>query len=262
MGTVPEALEIHRPVPDKRSSPALLRGVPLEWAQLCRIWFDRSTAAKRSRSKSYYFLRNVGRWNGHVHPAVLSPADWTRDLAAELISVVCQWHGGDWCSIDPVHIKSRGKVLAPETRADRICSLRIFFRDLQEWELIPRRFDPMRHLRRPCADSPGPQRPSTQLTSIPKPAERPCPHLQAPVRQPCAPRSPSGKPHCPDRQSPPRPQVLRSSAWPSQHSLQVGESMARSMPARLSLLATGHALRRLKLTRQEQAAERCHRFSS
>src|SRR6202011_471002 len=47
------------------------------------------------------------------------------------------------------HIKSSGKILAPCTRADRICSLRIFFRDLQEWELIPRRFDPMRHLTAP-----------------------------------------------------------------------------------------------------------------
>lgn len=149
MGTVPKALEIHRPVPDRKSSPALTRGVPLEWARLCLFWFERSTAAKRSRSKSYYFLLNVGRWNGQVHPTVLSPADWTRDLAAEFISVVCQWHGGDWGSIDPTHIKSRGKILAPGTRADRICSLRIFFRDLQEWELIPRRFDPMRHLTAP-----------------------------------------------------------------------------------------------------------------
>ena len=36
MGTVPKALEIQRPVPDKKSSPALTRGVPVEWARLCR----------------------------------------------------------------------------------------------------------------------------------------------------------------------------------------------------------------------------------
>ena len=29
MGTVPKALEIHRPIPDRKSSPALTRGVPL-----------------------------------------------------------------------------------------------------------------------------------------------------------------------------------------------------------------------------------------
>ena len=149
MGTVPDALEIYRPVPDKKSSPALTLGVPLEWARLCRLWFDRSTDAKCSRTESYYFLLNIGRWLGQIHPTALSPADWTRDLAAELISVVCQWHGGDWGSIDPVHVTSRGKILAPSTRAGRISTLRIFFRDLQEWELIPRRFDPMRHLTTP-----------------------------------------------------------------------------------------------------------------
>lgn len=149
MGTVPEALEIKRPVVDKKASPALTQGVPSEWARLCRIWFDRSTYAVRSRTKSYYFLLNIGRWLSQVHPTILSPADWTRDLAAELLSIICQWHGGDWCSVDPAHVKSRGKILAPSTRASRISTLRIFIRDLQEWELIPRRFDPMRHLTTP-----------------------------------------------------------------------------------------------------------------
>jgi integrase len=149
MGTVPEAMEIKRPVQDKRSSPALTLGVPTEWMRLCNIWYDRSVYAQPSRSKSFYFLLNVGRWLGQTHPTAISPADWNRDLAAELVSVVCQWHGGDWCSIDPTHVKSRGKILAPSTRAGRIAALRIFFRDLQEWELIPRRFDPMRHLTAP-----------------------------------------------------------------------------------------------------------------
>jgi hypothetical protein len=132
MGTVPEALEIKRPVHDKKLSPALTTGVPAEWCRLCRLWFDRATYSIRNRNKGYYFLLNVGRWLGQVHPDIVSPADWTRDLAAEAVSVVCQWHGGDWCSIDPVHIKSRGQILAPSTRAGRISILRVFFRDLQE----------------------------------------------------------------------------------------------------------------------------------
>jgi integrase len=149
MGTIPEAMEINRPIFDKKSSPALTRGVPPEWARLCRIWFDRATAAQRSRNKSFYFLLNVGRWLNHTHPEITSPADWTRNLAAEAVSTLCQWHGGDWCSVDPVHVKSRGRILAPGTRADRISSLRIFFRDLQDWELIPRRFDPFLQITTP-----------------------------------------------------------------------------------------------------------------
>ena len=43
-------------------------------------------------------------------------------------------------------MKSRGQILAPNTRAGRISILRVFFRDLQEWDLIPRRFDPMRSM--------------------------------------------------------------------------------------------------------------------
>jgi integrase len=149
MGTVPEAMEIKRPVQDKKLSPALTIGVPAEWCRLCRLWFDRATYSLRNRNKSYYFLLNVGRWLGKVHPETASPADWTRALAAEAVSVVCQWHGGDWCSIDPVHVKSHGQILAPNTRAGRISILRVFFRDLQEWELIPRRFDPMRSMLTP-----------------------------------------------------------------------------------------------------------------
>lgn len=144
MGTVPESLEIKRPVLDKMCSPALTLGIPADWVRFCRLWFDRSVYSKKQRKKSYYFLLNIGRWLSRVHPEITSPADWTRDLAAEAVSVVCQWHGGDWCSIDPVHVKSRGQMLAPSTRASRISTLRIFFRDLQEWDLIARRLDPMR----------------------------------------------------------------------------------------------------------------------
>ena len=100
MGTAREALEIHRSVLDKKSSPTLTLGVPPEWARLCRLWFDRSTYARSSKTQSYYFLRNLGRWLGQIHPTVLSPADWTRVLAAELISVVCQWHGPESSSVD------------------------------------------------------------------------------------------------------------------------------------------------------------------
>jgi hypothetical protein len=146
MGTVPEAMEIKRPVKDKKLSPALTLGVPAEWCRLSRLWYDRATYSLKNRNKSYYFLLNVGRWLGKVHPEITSPANWTRALATEAISIVCQWHGGDWCSIDPVHVKSCGQILAPSTRAGRISVLRVFFRDLQEWELIPRRFDPMRSM--------------------------------------------------------------------------------------------------------------------
>jgi integrase len=110
---------------------------------------DTSTVSDRYRRKSYYFLLNVGRWLANEHPEINSPADWTRDLAAEAVAVTCQWRAGDWCTFAPVHVKNQGHALKPSTYAGRISALRVFFRDLQEWELIPRRFDPIRSFETP-----------------------------------------------------------------------------------------------------------------
>jgi hypothetical protein len=48
-----------------RRSPSLIIGVPAEWARLCGLWYERSTAVTSHRNKSYYFLLNVGRWLAH-----------------------------------------------------------------------------------------------------------------------------------------------------------------------------------------------------
>jgi len=39
-----------------------------------------------------------------------------------------------------------GKPLAAATKATQLSAVRTFFRDCQEWEWIPRRFDPQRAL--------------------------------------------------------------------------------------------------------------------
>jgi len=144
IGTIPEAMEIKRTFVDRTTLPSLTSNVPAEWARLCRIWLDRSSVVKHERNTRYYFLLNVGRWMAATYPEVTSPAGWTRNLAAEAVAIICQWCGGDWGSAAPLHVKSRGKILAPSTRASRISALRAFFRDLQDWELIPRRLDPAR----------------------------------------------------------------------------------------------------------------------
>jgi hypothetical protein len=59
MGIVPEALEIKRPVQDKKSSPALTTGVPAEWCRLSRVWFD--CMKKHSISTAKNHLRQLGR---------------------------------------------------------------------------------------------------------------------------------------------------------------------------------------------------------
>jgi integrase len=144
LGSFPEPMEIERPFIVKAELPTVTDGVPPEWARLCRRWFDTATYSLKNRRKSYYFLLNIGRWLAKTHPNVKSPADWTRELAAEAVGVTCGWRAGDWCMEAPIHIRNQGKALAASTYAGHLSMLRVFFRDLQEWEMIPRRFDPIR----------------------------------------------------------------------------------------------------------------------
>jgi hypothetical protein len=87
IGAIPEPMEIVRPFVVRANLPEITEGVPPEWARMCRRWLDTSTVSPRYRRKSYYFLLNVGRWLANEHPAINSPADWTRDLAAEAVAV-------------------------------------------------------------------------------------------------------------------------------------------------------------------------------
>ena len=52
MGTVPEAMEIMRPVQDKKLSLALTTGVPTEWCRLSRLWYDRATYSLRTGTRA------------------------------------------------------------------------------------------------------------------------------------------------------------------------------------------------------------------
>jgi integrase len=142
IGATPNSLEIERRIADRTMSPSLTSDVPAEWARLCRAWYERSTIRRRERSSHYYFFLSVGRWAAATHPETKSPADWTRSVAAEAVATICEWRAGDWSGSRYFHPKDRGKPMAASTRASRISLLRIFFRDLQEWELISRRFDP------------------------------------------------------------------------------------------------------------------------
>jgi integrase len=149
IGAVPHPLEIERRPADRTRLPSLARGVPVEWARLCRVWYERSVIGKHQRRGHYYFFLCIGRWLATTHPEVKSPADWTRDLAAEAVALICRWRNGDWRADTSAPVKNAGRLFAAGTRASRISSLRIFFRDLQDWELIPRRFDPQHSFKTP-----------------------------------------------------------------------------------------------------------------
>jgi integrase len=119
----------------------LAENVPTEWANLCRFWFDTSTLCLNSRRRSYYVLLNVGRWVAHERLET-SPARWTRDLAAECVAMVTRIRSGDWTKVTR-SVRNLGQPMAANTKAATLSILRRFFRDLQEWEVIPRRFHPL-----------------------------------------------------------------------------------------------------------------------
>jgi integrase len=144
LGVIREPLcPIRKPPAWRTEKCELAENVPTEWVDLCRFWFETSTICFNSRRRSYYFLLNVGRWVGHEHPEATSPAQWTRGLAAECVAMVSRMRSGDWTEATK-SVRNLGQPLAANTKAASLSIVRRFFRDLQEWEAIPRRFDPLR----------------------------------------------------------------------------------------------------------------------
>jgi integrase len=142
LGIIREPLRPFTKVPAWRTEDSELReNVPVEWANVCRFWFDTSTLCLNSRRRTYYTLLNIGRWVSHEHLQP-SPARWTRDLAAKCVAMVTRIRNGDWTKLTG-HVRNLGQPTAANTKAATLSILRRFFRDLQDWDTIPRRFNPL-----------------------------------------------------------------------------------------------------------------------
>jgi len=117
--------------------------VPPVWAEWCQRWRATSTLAASTRQGIYSRLLTVGRWLAQVHPEIESPEQWTRELTLEFAAAVDRLKVGEWAYRSlPSDIMS--KPIKPKAKVHHFSSMRMFFRDLQEWEWIPRRFDPFR----------------------------------------------------------------------------------------------------------------------
>lgn len=123
--------------------------VPPDWLEWVERWRATSTLAPRTRQGIAYQLLKVGRWLKHNHPNCVSPAEWTRELAAEYVAAVDRMHIGEWAQAAKCYPAQLGKPLSPRAKASHLTASRIFFTDLQEWGLIPRAFDPRRCLATP-----------------------------------------------------------------------------------------------------------------
>lgn len=124
-------------------------GVPWVWAQWVERWTSTTTMTHRSRLNSRAGLLKAGRWIAEEDPRAVDPTAWTRQTCAAWIAAVDRMKVGDYVVRTSSLQGCLGQPLQAESKAGLIRAVRVFFRDIQDWEWLPRRFDPTRALALP-----------------------------------------------------------------------------------------------------------------
>ncbi len=140
LGIVERALERG---PHIVNRPDLSTGVAREWCEWVDRWAETST--KETKDKHRTILLKVGRWLAEAHPETVSPQQWTRKTAASFVAMSVGLRVGDYTAGACNHSR-KGLPLYPGSVVHIIDTVRSFFCDFQEWEWIPRRFDPVRSI--------------------------------------------------------------------------------------------------------------------
>ena len=139
-----EASTPANPAMANSSRAARVADVPSAWTSTVERWEATSPLTLRSRTHVSAAVFKAGRWLQSAHPEVTTPEHWTRELAADYVAAVCRMKIGDHVSRTSGITRSIGKPVSARTK-DYLCgSMRRFFADLQDWEWIPRRFNPFR----------------------------------------------------------------------------------------------------------------------
>ena len=128
------------------SHSARASGGPPAWEAQVERWHGTSTLTPRVRDSVRATLLKAGRWLEAEQPQASDPASWTRQTCAAWVAAVDRMNVGDYVQRTAGLKDQLGKPLEAATKAGHLAALRTFFRDLQEWEQVPRRFDPARAL--------------------------------------------------------------------------------------------------------------------
>lgn len=126
-----------------------VEGVSALWQDWVERWTATSTLTRKVRRTFRTVLLKVGRWLAEAHPDICDPAHWTREVCAEYLAVVERLCIGDYAQRRAPFADRIGHPLSAKSKAGYITAVRTFFHDCQEWEWIPRRFDPLRALATP-----------------------------------------------------------------------------------------------------------------
>jgi integrase len=134
----------HPPAAPRTSTgPAPITGAAASWSQWVDRWAQTSTLTPKVRTTYRTILAKAGRWLAEQHPDITSPEQWTRQTCAAWLAAVDRLSAGDYVQHRTGSPTRWGTPLSARTKASYIKVVRVFLRDCQEWEWIPRRFDPI-----------------------------------------------------------------------------------------------------------------------
>jgi integrase len=123
-----------------------IEGTDPAWAGWAERWHATSPLTPKVRAIIRTIVAKAGRWLAAEHPGITEPGQWKRETCAAWVAAVDRMAVGDYVQRrDHLHGRA-GKPVSPRTKAHILMATRTFFRDGQEWEWFPRRFDPTRAL--------------------------------------------------------------------------------------------------------------------
>lgn len=131
------------------TAPATPEGVDPLWAGWVARWEATSPLAPSTRQHVRSGLLKTGRWLAVAHPDIREPTMWTRELCAAYVAAVDRMRIGDYAQRHASLHDRLGLPLSARAKEAYLGALRQFFRDCQEWDWLPVRFDPARALATP-----------------------------------------------------------------------------------------------------------------
>ncbi|MBN9748554.1 transposase [Amycolatopsis sp. A1MSW2902] len=137
------------PSPPQHGGLAEMEGVAGTWQASVERWYATSTLTPKIRTSYRRVLAKIGRWLAAEHPDITEPAHWTRQTCACWVAALDRMRIGDYNQWNKGLGGRQGQPFSAETKSGYLAATRTFFRDLHEWEWIPRRFDPALALRTP-----------------------------------------------------------------------------------------------------------------
>ncbi len=137
------------PVRTGRMHMPVIEGAAAEWAGWVERWHATSTLTPKVRGIVRTIMAKAGRWLAAEHPEITEPAQWTRQTCAAWVAAIDRMRIGDYVQRTDSLAGRAGTPISPRTKAHLLMASRMFFRDCQEWQWIPRRFDPARALALP-----------------------------------------------------------------------------------------------------------------